>query len=427
MDRFETHVISETQEIEGVLFPKEMDKRKLILTGPPGSGKSTIIRSVKGWPEEGYLDISSPEWWKSQALNMRPRELHFGLPFLGYDQAVPVYDTDSLDESTYLEIDFFRIPLPPAGTSPLATNFRDKFVFEFLLPPAKVTFERRRNRSQEGSHHVDKHLTLTKVQEELEFFQSLALFFHQSGMNVHVREDSDGPPRRFVHSCGGEKKGQSKESGEFDQRLDQFKLRQRILSRSWSTRGNKELLDLFVEMVPKALNVERCSIFINDSVDDTVWLQSGTGLNAGDIEVNKKQSIVGQVIESSEYLLLENMDQIPGIHKEVDAKTGFVTRNELCVPIKSFSATQAAGAILVLNKKEGAAFEEGDRIFLEKVARHLETAIESIYLRQEMIDFSELLAASDQEASYRNMIIYSILGGVILLQAFSIAYLMGLI
>jgi GAF domain-containing protein len=55
------------------------------------------------------------------------------------------------------------------------------------------------------------------------------------------------------------------------------------------------------------------------------------------------------------------------------------------------SGQKPSGAILILNKKKGQYFREEDREFLERVASHLQTAIESIFLRQELMDFSELL------------------------------------
>ena len=353
MDTLFTEEMPELKTINGVLFPEWLDQSQLIVTGPPGTGKSTILKSLGGWPEEGYLDISTPDWWKSPVLAYRPREIHFGLPFMGHKKAVPVYDVDTLDDASFLELDLFRIPLPSPKARLFEPNFREKLVLEFILPPPERTFELRKNRAAQGTHHVDEDLTLAKVAEETAYFRILASFFRASGMKVYVREDPGGPPRQIRLVDDGYTKRPGESIHAVYQRFDQIRLRQRILNRTWSARGNKALLDIFVELIPCFLEVERCSIFINDPDGETVWLQSGTGMDEGEIEVNKKTSVVGQVIESGAYMVRENMDTSSGDHKAVDARTGFVTSNQLCVPIRSLSSSTAAGAILALNKTDG--------------------------------------------------------------------------
>lgn len=421
MEEFGTEPIVDLKIINGISFPRWLDKRKLIITGPPGTGKTTILNSIGGWPEEGYLDISTRDWWKSPALVHRPREIHFGLPFVGFENAVPVYDTDSLDDSSFLELDLFRIPLPPLKTRPFSADFRGKFVFEFVLLPPEKTFELRKIRARAGTHHVDEKLTLTKVREEATFYWELALYFQHSGLSVYIRDDLNGNPKRIVNEIVSVSDRKREGGEELFHHFDQIKLRQRLLNRSWSIRGNKELLDLFVEMVPKVLNAERCSIFINDPVRDRVWLQCGTGVGEKEIEMNKNDSVVGQVISTGEYVVKENMDRLDGPHKQVDAKTGFVTRNQLCVPIMSLSSRKPAGAILLLNKKGKGYFEEQDRAFLEKVASHLEAAIESIFLRQEMMDFSELLTHRARYSEWTKYLLWTLFL-VIWVQAVIIVY-----
>ncbi len=422
MEPFKTEEIRDLKLINGIAFPGWLEKKKLVITGPPGCGKTTIVNAIGGWPEEGYLDISSKEWWKSPNLVQRPRELHFGLPFVGFEKAVPVYDTDSLDDSSYLEIDFFRIPIPPPRRHMLSTDFRSRFIFEFILLPGEKTLELRKQRSGSGTHHVDEDLTLAKVQEELYFYKQLALFFHDCGMTVYIRDDLNGNPKR-ISAPPVDRISRPQESGEeLYRHLDQFRLRERLLNRSWSVRGNKKLLELFVEIIPQVLDVERCSIFINDPATGKVWLQTGTGVDEKQIEVDISDSLVGQVIATGKYIVEEDMDKLDGPHKKVDAQTGFVTRNELCVPIKSLSDQKTAGAILLLNKKEGQYFEKEDRVFLEKVASHLQSAIESIFLRQELMDFSEILTHRARFSSWTKYLLWALLA-VVWGQAVVIAFL----
>jgi hypothetical protein len=403
------------QKIEGgIPFPRNLSAQQLIITGPPGSGKTTILNAINGWPEEGYVDISMGDWWRSPVMANRPRELHFGVPFLGYEKAVPVYDVDSLDDSSYLEIDFLRVRLPPPKGNILTGNFRKNIVVEFILLPAEQLYELRKKRADKGTHHVDADLTLQQVVEESDFYSAVALYFHQSGMNVYVRNTLGGPPMRI--------RDESEQDDPFEiarrkdlpkndiyHTHDQLRLRQRIMNRSWSARGNRELIDLFANLLPDATDVERCNIFLSNPGHEDAWLMSGTSFSKQQIKECRMWDQVNQVISSGEYMVHENMEnkknfQTPGVHNPT-----MVLRNSLLVPIKSVMGDGNTGAIQLINKKNRRHFVEDDRLLLEKVAQHLELAIENVYLRREMMDFSEILSTEAGQTSTIVKIIMAIL------------------
>ena len=408
-DHFELEDIQEIQIINGIPFPEFVVKSKLIVSGPPGSGKTTILNAIGGFPEEGYLDIAYGEWWKSPALQNLPKELHFGLPFMGHEKVVPVYDTEEINDRSYLELDLFRIQLPPPKTSLLSPNFRGKYIFEFIILPPEKIFELRKNRAKKGTHHVDAQLCLADVQEQVSYYRALALYFHNSGMLTYIRDDLNGNPKRIKTVAeptrvDARQQDSSAKKQHIYQQVDQLKLRQQILNRSWNLRGNKELLDFFTQILPRALDAELCSVFIHDKATDKVWLQSSTDQPEGKIEVPVKGSIVGDVISSGKYKLVAGLDKQTGVHKKTDSKTGFVTRNIISVPILSLDGKSVTGAVNLLNKKTADTFSEEDRTTLEQLAYHLETAIENIHLRREMMNFSELMSHQMDKSQFHSKI-----------------------
>jgi len=148
-----------------------------------------------GWPEEGYLDLAQQKWWRNRILTFRPREVHFGLPFIGHDESHAVFDREWLESPA--PVDFHRIRIPPKEKGLLGADWRNRFVFDFQLPPAATIFENRKERSSKGSYPVDVDLTLEIVQKQVGIYWELAAFFHRSGLRVIVRESFQGAPRRF--------------------------------------------------------------------------------------------------------------------------------------------------------------------------------------------------------------------------------------
>ena len=50
--------ITELQNVRGVDLPIGLTFVQLVVTGPPGSGKTFYVNKIHGWPNEGYLDLT---------------------------------------------------------------------------------------------------------------------------------------------------------------------------------------------------------------------------------------------------------------------------------------------------------------------------------------------------------------------------------
>ena len=171
-------------------------------------------------------------------------------------------------------------------------------------------------------------------------------------------------------------------------RLAELKSKQNLIDKAWAKAGDRKLLEFFVEVISKALHVERCSIFILDPVEDNVWLHCGTGVREKQITVPKWNSMVGNVISSGKPHIEYNMEDTVGAHDTVDIKTGFITRDSLCVPVHGVSTKRITGAIQVLNKRGSGEYSDDDVRILKEMALHLQMTIENLFLRQEMIKVS---------------------------------------
>lgn len=146
--------------------------------------------------------------------------------------------------------------------------------------------------------------------------------------------------------------------------------------------GHHMLLDFCVRIIPKVVSAERCSIFVHDPEKEKVWLKAGTGLVEKEVDVYlDTNSIVGEVISTGKPIIINDMEQLEGVHKQVDEETGFVTRDLMCIPIRSLDGKKITGAVQLLNRMYGHKFSDTDLKLMEEMAIFFQQSLENIFYR----------------------------------------------
>ncbi|MEE8399007.1 MAG: sigma-54-dependent Fis family transcriptional regulator [Desulfobacterales bacterium] len=173
-------------------------------------------------------------------------------------------------------------------------------------------------------------------------------------------------------------------------RLAELKHRLRQVAEAWTVDDYESYLDFYVHILPRIMDAERCTIYIIEMGTEKICSMFGTGIQKMQIQPPRKGSIAGEVISTGKGIIKNDMEQSEGFHTRVDAKTGFITQNSVCHPIKSLTGHGVTGAIQLLNRNSGPFMAE-DLALLEEIADYLSTSIESIMLNQEILRISDQL------------------------------------
>ncbi len=152
-----------------------------------------------------------------------------------------------------------------------------------------------------------------------------------------------------------------------------------------STQTNmSSLVELLIREAPSVMNAERATIFLADEQTQELYSHLGVGLQHYQIRIPWDSGIAGWVFTHGKPLNIADPYNDARFNKNVDPRTGFHTKNLLCVPLKT-PVGQTIGAFQVLNKKAGV-FTSTDleiaEILASQAARSMEHALEWDDLRQ---------------------------------------------
>lgn len=144
------------------------------------------------------------------------------------------------------------------------------------------------------------------------------------------------------------------------------------------------LIELLLREAPTVMNAERATMFLADHETQELYSHLGVGLVHDQIRIPWETGIAGWVFTHGKSLAIADPYKDPRFNKGVDPRTGFTTKNLLCVPLRAADGP-IIGVFQVLNKRAGV-FTTTDLEILEilasQAARAMEHAIEWEHLRQ---------------------------------------------
>lgn len=188
------------------------------------------------------------------------------------------------------------------------------------------------------------------------------------------------------------------------------------ISRSLSSKTSlNDVLNSIINIATETFNAERATVFILSSLTKELWSKAGTGLKENEIKIPLHRGIAGNVASTGISQVVNSPLSHPKFDKEQDYKTGFTTRNILCVPIHNFKG-DILGVFEILNKIDST-FTLADEVFLSAIATSTGIALENASLHdkiKEQLSVSrnfnhELYSAIEKTAKEaRNSVIFEI-------------------
>ena len=139
------------------------------------------------------------------------------------------------------------------------------------------------------------------------------------------------------------------------------------------------LFPRLMEVVSETLNADRSSLFLYDPETKELYSRVMQGNVMGEIRFPSDLGIAGSVFTRGEAeIITADAYDNTRFNQEVDRRTGYRTRNIVCVPIRNKSR-EVIGVTQALNKRAGD-FDAEDRRLLEGLSQQAAAALENARL-----------------------------------------------
>jgi len=142
------------------------------------------------------------------------------------------------------------------------------------------------------------------------------------------------------------------------------------------------LLRVISQTTSQLLQAERSTVFIVDRTRGELWSRVAEGLEREKIRIPLNTGIAGTVAGTGSPIRIRDAYSDPRFNPDVDRRTGYQTRNILCVPMRN-PRGQVIGVFQVLNKR-GGEFTPLDEQLLFSLSSQAAVAVENARLYEEI-------------------------------------------
>lgn len=152
------------------------------------------------------------------------------------------------------------------------------------------------------------------------------------------------------------------------------------------------LFSLIMDQANQVMNTERSTLFLYDDYTEELWSLVATGMKKNEIRIKLDSGLAGWVFQNKKELIVNDTYKDTRFNLDVDRRTGFRTKNILCVPV--FNRTdKCIGTLEVLNRTSGD-FANEDAEFLKSISDYVAIAVENSKLYEDVKAYADRLEAT---------------------------------
>jgi len=171
----------------------------------------------------------------------------------------------------------------------------------------------------------------------------------------------------------------------YDQKIRGLQKLQEISALLNSTLNQAEVRKRAIEAATALMGAETGSLLLLDEEAGELYFdvalgEKGEGVRQ--IRLKVGQGIAGYVAQTGEPVVINDVQNDSRFAREADKKTGFVTRNMVCVPVKAHG--KLLGVLQAINKLDGGLFNATDQQDFVSLANQVGIAIENANLYEEI-------------------------------------------
>lgn len=140
------------------------------------------------------------------------------------------------------------------------------------------------------------------------------------------------------------------------------------------------LLEQIAQEAARLLNCDRSSIFLWDKERNEVEARPALGVKGSSLRIPAGEGIVGETLKTGKAICVEDAYDDPRFNQEVDRKSGYRTRNLICVPLRDAQNT-VVGAFEGINQNDGQPFSQDDIECLTQLGTQAALALRNLQER----------------------------------------------